>query len=185
MYSQKAGWGYGTYTVVVEGDLAAFDKNIVFGGLFPFYYGTPFLEFDVCETSKWDDDYPNVIILHAMQFGTFDQRFKKMQVINIPSDTVQTHRLIWQPGKATFDSFIGEGTGGTNYFHTEFTSDVPVPGSEVVVFNMWTFCGTETPDSTDLAAPETSVIIRDFTFTPFSSPTPTPTPTPKKPRRKK
>jgi len=184
MYSQKAGWGYGTYTVVVEGDLTALHKNIVFGGLFPFFYGTPYIEFDVCETSKWDNDYPNVIILHAMQFGTYYQRLKAMQTKDIPADTVQTHRLIWQPGKATFDSFIGEGTGGTNYFHTEITQDVPVPGSEVVVFNMWTYCGTAVPDATDLAAPETSVIIRDFKFTPGTTTTPTTTTKTKGKRRR-
>jgi hypothetical protein len=104
MGSEKLGWGYGTYTVVVEGDLTTFDKNIVFGGLFPFFYGTPYIEFDVNETSKWDGDYANSVINHCLWFGTFSQRYKLFQVKDIPSDPVQTHRLIWQVGKATFDS---------------------------------------------------------------------------------
>ena len=184
MSSQKVGWGYGTYTVVVEGDMTAFNKNIVFGGLFPFFYGTPYIEFDVNEASKWDGDYRYTVIDHVVWYGTFSQRFKLVQVSDIPSDTVQTHRLIWQPGIATFDSFIGTGTGGKNYFHTEIKSHVPAPGSEVVVFNMWVYAGTA-PDATDLAAPETSVIIRDFTFTPEVSSTSPPIPPSRSKKRKK
>ncbi|MDD1763598.1 MAG: hypothetical protein LUQ70_02660 [Methanobacteriaceae archaeon] len=188
MGTQKAGWGYGTYTAVVEGDMTTFDKNIVFGGLFLFYHGNPYIEFDACETSKWNG-YATTQIIHNSWYGTYPSALKSHGVrMAIPSDTVQTHRLIWQEGKATFDSFIGTGTEGTPYFHTEITQDVPPPGSEVVVFNMWTTLGGlagSTPGATDLDAPETSVILRDFTFTPLSStPTPTPTPTTKPGQRK-
>jgi len=188
MNSQKVGWGYGTYTVVVEGDMTTLDKNIVWGGLFPMYCGNPYIEFDVCETSLWNA-YPNTQIIHNSFYGTYPSSLLAHGAhINIPQDRVQTHRLIWQPGKVTFDSFIGTGTGGTNYFHTEVTQDVPAPSQELLAFSMWVTLGgvRQTPDWTDLDAPETSVILRDFTFTPLSSsPTPTPTPTSKKPRRKR
>jgi hypothetical protein len=188
MNSQKVGWGYGTYTVVVEGDWAAFDKNIVFGGLFPLYNGTHYIEFDVCETSKWDG-YATTQIIHNSWYGTYPTSLLTHGMrMPIPSDRVQTHRLIWQAGKATFDSFIGTGTGGTPFFHTEITQDVPVPGSEAVVFNMWVTAGPQgsVADASDLDAPETAVIIRDFTFTPeVPSTTPTPTPPPSKSRGKK
>lgn len=181
MNSQKVGWGYGTYTVVVEGDMTTFQKNIVFGGLFPIFCGNPYIEFDLCETSKWVT-LANTNIIHNSFYGTYPSSLSAHGVrMPIPSDRVQTHRLIWEPGKATFDSFIGTGTGGTNYFHTEITQDVPAPGNEVVVLNMWVSVGGDglrAPDATDLAVPETSVIIRDFTFTPAVpsiSPTPTPT----------
>ena len=189
MNSQKVGWGYGTYTVVVEGNWAAFDKNIVFGGLFPLYCGTPYIEFDVCETSKWDV-FAATQIIHNSWYGTYPTSLLTHGMrMAVPSDTVQTHRLIWQAGKATFDSFIGTGTGGTNYFHTEITQDVPAPGPEVVVFNMWVTAGPagSVADATDLDAPETSVILRNFTFTPevpTITPTPAPTPTKKGKGRK-
>jgi len=165
--NQTTGLGYGTYTVVVDARLDNLDKNIVFGGLFPYFYGNPYIEFDVNETSRWDSS-SNVLISHNVWYGANDNITENGNNMNVPSDVVQTHRFIWEPGKATFDSFLGTGTGGTNYFHTVITNNVPAPSEEQVIVNLWAFA-EGTPSSDDKDAPAKDVILRDFTFSALGS----------------
>ncbi|HEY5141772.1 MAG TPA: hypothetical protein VIJ25_21010, partial [Methylococcales bacterium] len=171
MVNQTTGLGYGTYTVVVGSRLDTLDKNVVFGGMFPFYYGNPYIEFDVNETSRWDTPDP-VLVGHGLWYGSDpDNPTEILDDFAIPADVVQTHRLIWEPGKLTFDSFLGTGTTGTDYFHTVIAQNVQAPSDEQVIFNLWAYADG-TPGSDDKDVPATNVILRDFSFTPYGT-TPT------------
>lgn len=162
--SQTTGLGYGTYTITVGTRLDNIDKNIVFGGLFPFYYGNPYIELDVNETSKWDTE--SSVISHTVWYGSNPESPSNLSKSSAtPSDVVQTHRLIWEEGRATFDSFIGSNTAGIPYFHTQINENVPEPSTEALVINLWAYAeGNPTADDIDI--PETTVIVRDISYSP-------------------
>jgi hypothetical protein len=164
MVNQTTGLGYGIYTIVVGTALNALDKNIVLGGLFPFYYGNPYIEFDVNETSNWDGEFADVKISHNVWYGTDPDNPTKLGAdYTVPADAVQTHRFIWAPGIAIFDSYLGTGTGGSNYFHTTVTNNVPVPSTEACIINLWVY-SSGAPGADDIDAAATDIVIRDFTF---------------------
>jgi len=160
----SVGLGYGTYTIVVDADLTQLQKNVVFGGLFPFSYGNPYIEFDVNEVSKWDGGYATTQLSHNVWYGTDPENPSRTAAIrSIKSNNLQTHRLIWSEGSAIFDSYVGNGTGGLNYFHTEVTSNIPTPTTEQVYINLWAYAeGAATSD--DEIAGGTEITIRSFNF---------------------
>lgn len=164
MQSRTTGLGYGTYTLVVGSRLDTLDKNIVFGGFFPFYYGNPYIEIDACEASAWGRNTP-VSILHSNWYGSDPEA--PNQVLSTPesivatTDTVTTHRMIWSPNQITFDTFVGEGTDGELLGHAVITSNVPVPATEKVYINFWVFGGGD-QDGTDV--PATDIVLRDFSY---------------------
>ena len=168
--------GYGTYTLVTGTRMDTLDKNIVFGGLFPYFGGSPFIEFDVGEISSWDaanaDGYgPSVVyISHNSWYNNAASRTHSS--VPIGSDQVHTFVLRWEPGIATYDTYIGTGTGGTRILHSVHTTSIPVPSTEVPIINLWVYNNSGTPNAGDLDAPATSIVLRDFTYTALSAPTP-------------
>lgn len=171
----SSGLGYGTYTIVVEKDFTTLDKNVVFGGLFPYFGGSPFIEFDVNEISAWDnedaDGYgANVpYVSHNSWYNGGASRTHTSAIM--PSDTVTTHTLRWEPGIATYNSYIGTGTGGTLIKNSVHNTNIPVPSSEVPIINLWVYA-TGTPGGTDTDVPATSVVLRDFYWVPLTGSAP-------------
>lgn len=174
MRTVQQGFGYGTYTSVVDTQLDTMHPSVVFGGMFLFDEGNPpaWSEIDVHESSAWGNtrptDFDGVQLMHNMWRPSLDGLTREVEDtwIDMPSAPVQTHRLIWEPGKMTVDSFIGEGTHGELIMHHEFTN-VPVPGDERVHYNIWVVGGGTAPEE----ATPIDVTIRDFQFTPMETPT--------------
>lgn len=179
MDNTTTGLGYGTYMLVAEADFTTLDKNIVFGGMFPYSGAGSGIEFDTGEISSWDgadaEGYGvgvNYVSVNSW-YNSFANRTHNTAVID--SNTVHTFVFTWEPGKATYDIYQGTGTGGTLVLHAVHTTSIPVPASEVVVINMWLYDngGGTTPGTVaadDKDAPATTVILRDFSFTPAGSP---------------
>lgn len=160
IFSDQRGFGYGIYTVVVDASLAGIDPKTIFGGLFLFDFTSPpdYREIDVNEVRNYNGN-TNIQILHSHVYNNSGVRAFITDNVDVDSSSVQTHRLIWEPSKLTFDSFIGTGTGGTNYFHSVQTTNLPTPGLERVHFNIWIDNVSGWESATPL-----SVILRDFTF---------------------
>lgn len=164
-------FGYGTYISVVNTNLSNMHPSIVFGGLFTFNEHAPpaYQEVDVHETSAWGGSvagYGNTVqLMHNMWRPSADPNIRYVEDTRmaIPAQALQTHRLIWEPGKMTVDSFLGEGTTGTNIFHHEFTN-VPVPSQTRVHYNIWVI---DTPPATPSTATPIDVTVKDFSYTPF------------------
>jgi hypothetical protein len=169
--------GYGRYVLVVEHDFSTLDKNIVFGGLFPFYYGNPYVEFDVCEISSWDNSDPDgfgagvPFIQHNSWYGSDPDNptLGGHNAAVIDSGTVHTFVFTWAPDMAIYDAFIGTGTSGTNILHTVHTSNIPVPGNEAPLINLWLVNRNGAVNAGDLDAPATNIVLRDFGFTALST----------------
>jgi hypothetical protein len=136
------------------------DKSAVFGGVFT-YDGSvsgSHNEIDVDETSAWGGNWP-VVTSH----NYFNKSGNGIDdPYNTTSDPVTTHKLIWEPGKLTFESYAGADTNAPLIKRTVATQGVPVPAHEVIDFNYWVF-GDGTPNDT----PNTDIIIRDFSFSPL------------------
>jgi hypothetical protein len=160
--STRQGFGYGTYTTVAAARLDTMNKALVFGCLFTYDDLTPHAshnEIDVCETSAWDQPR-NPVTLEHTYYTDSSGGGGIVDATPVPPDTVLTHRMVWAPGKITWDSYIGTGTNGTLIKHTERTSSIPIPYKESVVFNLWAF------DNAAANAAPFDVVIRDFSFVP-------------------
>ena len=173
-YSTRAGFGYGTYTVVVGARLDTLHKAIVFGCMFT-YDGTQAAplsknEIDICETSAWGADAWDVVLAHTYYVDDTNSDGAPENLtdsIVMTADTVHTHQMVWTPTSLTFRSYSGEGTGGTLLFQTVQTTSIPVPENEVIDFNLWVFnLGGTPPGPAPSGATPTTVVLRDFSFVP-------------------
>ena len=166
MDSTRAGFGYGTYTITYSGRMDNANTALVFGGLFT-YDGTTSTgdtaithnEIDVHETSAWDSGGPTAIdhTYYRNVSGTNTPTFEQAV---IPTDVVQTHRLIWSVGQLQFDSFSGASATGTPYFSTVATNQVPVPAAERLCINLWQY------DAAGSTMPQKDIVLQDFLFVP-------------------
>lgn len=161
IFSEQRGFGYGTYIAVIDTRLDNIHASIGFGGLFTFDFTAPpdYKEIDAHETRHYNGN-PNKRILHSHVYNNGGSRTFIVDDMDIPSNSLQTHVMKWESGKITFDSYLGEGTGGTNYFHTEHTTNIPTPGLERVHFNLWvdpSISGYATISPFD-------VIVKDFSY---------------------
>lgn len=170
MYSDKQGWGYGTYTIVVGTPLNAVPSGVVFGGLFTYDDTTTKgdtaitnNEIDICETSNWGAKSDPVQTNHNYFENIKGVKTENADYFNPTGDVVTTHVLTWAAGELTFDSYIGAGTTGTVIRHTVQTSKIPVPALEFLDINLWVFKGASNKAAN--TAPY-SVVVRDFSFTP-------------------
>jgi hypothetical protein len=160
--STRQGFGYGTYTTVVDTRLDTMNKSLVFGCLFTYDDFTSHAshnEIDVCETSAWGIS-KNPVTLEHTYYTDAGGGTDIVDAVPIPSTAPLTHRMVWAPGKIAWDSYIGVGTGGQLIRHTERTSSLPVPNKEQLVFNLWAF------DQGSATAAPLDVVIRDFSFVP-------------------
>jgi len=165
--SNSTGWGYGVYYCVTEVDMSALPKSAVFGGMFTFDSGAlpTNNEIDANEASAWgggpSQTWP-VVLNHTYWIPDGSNRTSvEAGNVTAPSVAIHTHRMIWEEGKITWDSWEGIGTNGTLINHSEATDDIPVPRAERVHFNVWVFDGNDgNPDT----VPETEVVLRQFAY---------------------
>lgn len=182
--STRKGFGYGTYSTTVEKNTAALQKEVVWGCLFTYDpdAATGYTEIDLCEASAWGggaaygESWP-VEQGHGYWFDSTKPPGQGNNTTNFlaPSNPILTHKMVWEPGKITFETYSGEGYSGSLLKRTVLEgSTVPKPAKEQVHFNLWVNGG----GGGDAAhvKPE-SVVIRDFSFTPAVSATPITTPT--------
>lgn len=181
--STREGFGYGTYSTTVEKDVSALQKEVVWGCLFTYDPAAEpgYTEIDLCEASAWGGGaaYGQSWPVTQGHGYWFDATLPPGQGNNtvtfgVTNAPILTHRMVWEPGKLTFETFAGEGYGGTLLKRTVLQgSTVPLPAKEQIHFNLWVTEG----GGGDAAhvAPE-SVTIRDFSFVPgipLTAPTPT------------
>lgn len=162
----RRGFGYGTYSVVVEKRLDRMQREIVWGGLFT-YDGDRapgHNEIDVCEASAWGSSTRPVVQAHGYWFdaargpgeGSLTETFA------VPETAVQTHRMVWELGRITYETFSGEGFTGALLKRTVLSAaTVPVPAREAIHINLWVFGGND--GDPDHVIPE-KVTVRDVSF---------------------
>lgn len=171
MLSTKEGFGYGTYDVTVAKDLTKMQDEVVWGCMFTYDSNAApgYNEIDLCEASAWGGG--GTANWDATQgHGYWIDASKGAGLGNstitfpVPTSAVQTHRLVWEPGKLTFYTFAGEGTTAPLAKKTVMTgANVPVPAKERVHMNLWVTGGNG--GNPDHVLPE-EVTIKDFKFTP-------------------
>ncbi|KUM36593.1 hypothetical protein AR689_14625 [Arthrobacter sp. EpRS71] len=183
--STREGFGYGTYSTTVEKDVSSLQKEVVWGCLFTYDPNAEpgYTEIDLCEASAWGggaaygENWP-VTQGHGYWFDATlpPGQGNNTVTFDVTNAPILTHRMVWEPGKLTYETFAGEGYNGTLLKRTVLEgSTVPLPAKEQIHFNLWV-TGGGGGDAAHVA-PET-VTIRDFSFTPASqaqltAPTPT------------
>jgi len=164
--SNKLGWGYGTYTVVVDGDLSTLSPSLVFGNMFIYDSTVPVTanEIDAGEYSAWGSSIYPVTLSQTMYANIAGLSTPLSQSVDAPAGSVTTHQIIWTPTSVTINAYSGAGTTGPIILHSQWLSYIPVPQQEQVMFNFWVTSGNGgSPNS----VPNAFVTIQDFTFTPL------------------
>lgn len=183
--STREGFGYGTYSTTVEKDVSSLQKEVVWGCLFTYDPNAEpgYTEIDLCEASAWGggaaygEDWP-VTQGHGYWFDATlpPGQGNNTVTFDVTNAPILTHRMVWEPGKLTYETFAGEGYDGTLLKRTVLEgSTVPLPAKEQIHFNLWV-TGGGGGDAAHVS-PET-VTIRDFSFVPadqgqLTAPTPT------------
>ncbi|WP_364305760.1 hypothetical protein [Paenarthrobacter nitroguajacolicus] len=183
--STREGFGYGTYSTTVEKDVSALQKEVVWGCLFTYDPNAVpgYTEIDLCEASAWGggaaygENWP-VTQGHGYWFDASlpPGQGNNTVTFDVTNAPILTHRMVWEPGKLTYETFAGEGYDGTLLKRTVLEgSTVPLPAKEQIHFNLWV-TGGGGGDAAHVV-PET-VTIRDFSFVPanqgqLTAPTPT------------
>lgn len=176
--STREGFGYGTYSTTVAKNVSALQKEVVWGCLFTYDpNATPgYNEIDLCEASAWGggaaygESWP-VEQGHGYWFDASKPAGQGNNTVNFlaPASTVTTHKMVWEPGKLTFETYDGAGYTGSLLKRTVLEgSTVPVPAKEQIHFNLWV-TGGGGGDAAHVK-PE-SVTLQDFSFTPAGTAT--------------
>ncbi|HEY8702562.1 MAG TPA: hypothetical protein VIM08_16615 [Arthrobacter sp.] len=174
--STRQGFGYGTYSTTVAKNLSLLQKEVVWGCLFTYdpLAQPGFTEIDLCEASAWGggasygESWP-VTQGHGYWFDASKPpgQGNNTVVFDVTASPVTTHRMVWEPGKLTFETYAGEGFVGTLLKRTVLEGPtVPVPAKEQIHFNLWVTGGGGGDPAH--VKPE-SVVIRDFSFTAAAS----------------
>jgi hypothetical protein len=173
--STRKGFGYGTYSVTVEKNLAAMQKEVVWGCLFTYDPAAApgYNEIDLCEASAWGggaaygESWP-VSAGHGYWFDATKPPGQGNNTVTFgaTADPILTHRMVWEPRRIIFETFAGAGYTGKLLKRTVLEgSTVPVPAKEAIHFNLWVTGGGGGNPAT--VKPET-VTLRDFSFTPLA-----------------
>lgn len=171
--STRQGFGYGTYSTVVEKDINSMQKEVVWGCLFTYDPNAApgYTEVDLCEASAWGggaaygQSWP-ITQGHGYWFDASKGPGLGNNTVTFPvsSSPVLTHKMVWEPGKITFETFEGEGYTGALLKRTVLEgATVPVPSKERVHFNLWVTGGGG--GDANHVKPE-SVKVKDFSFIP-------------------
>ena len=145
--------GYGTYTLIVR-DTSSLDPAAALGFLTWDQFGPAqnHRELDV-EVSRWGNpdnkDVQFVVQPHYVAANVY--RFKQ------PTGRL-THSFRWEPDRALFRTV---GARGQVVAQREFTSGVPVPGSESVYLNLLYYRGSPKPPSDTI-----EVVVEKFVYLP-------------------
>ena len=145
--STRQGFGYGTYRTTVAKNLSILQKEVVWGCLFTYdpLAEPGYNEIDLCEASAWGggaaygESWP-VSQGHGYWFDATKPPGQGNNTVNfnVTASPITTHRMVWEPGKLTFETFAGEGFTGTLLKRTVLQgTTVPVPAREQVHFNLW------------------------------------------------
>ncbi|NOX56950.1 MAG: hypothetical protein GXP27_21420 [Planctomycetes bacterium] len=154
--------GYGEYTFYLSTDVEELDPNVVVG-LFTYLNDTN--ELDV-EFSRWGNSQAP-----AGQFVVQPGR-QPGHMVQFPlhlNGNNSTHKIIWEPGKVTFQSYYGNSPvlPSADHLIREWTyegDDVPIAGEEKVHMNLW-LAGGQAPQT----GVETEVIVNGFEFRKLSN----------------
>jgi hypothetical protein len=171
IFSEQRGFGYGTYLVVVSSKLT--NETIgdagAFGGLFTFDFtdSPAYREIDMNETRP-NNGEPKKQLLKNHAWDNGGSISWITDSCDYDTAGIQTHRMVWESDKITFDSFVGDNTTGPSYFHTVQDTHVPTPGLERIHFNV--FVDTSIAGFADNQP--FSVAIKDFSFVPEETRTP-------------
>lgn len=166
VYTQQRGFGYGTYIITTATRLDTLYPNIAFGGLYTFDFPNPpdWHEIDVNEVRTYGGNTSKQILKnHVYNNGGTREFITSNQ--NISSEIIQTHRMIWTNSDITFDSFIGDGVEGTNYFHAVHNTNIPTPDTERMHINIWTDSDTSISSDGAVKATPIEVKIKNVSFT--------------------
>lgn len=150
--------GYGTYVFVVR-DTSRLDPAAALGLLTWDDHGADqnHRELDI-EISQWGDpSIPNAqYVLQPYYVPANVARFST-------PPGVLTHSFRWEPGKASFSTVRGAGVlaGAPVVAQHDFTSGVPVPGSERVRMNLYYFRYARIPPQKNV-----EVVIERFQYLP-------------------
>lgn len=174
MSTTRRGFGYGTYSMTVVKRLDAMQPELVWGCLFTYDPDAEpgFTEIDVCEASAWGGNGHRrpVTQAHGYWFDATKDPGAGSTMVSFSAGTtedVQTHRLVWEPGKLTYQTFAGEGFDGSVLKQTTLHGpNVPVQARERLHINFWVFGGNG--GNPDLVS-EDSVTVRNLSFTAASS----------------
>lgn len=174
MSTTRRGFGYGTYSMTVVKRLAAMQPELVWGCLFTYDpdAGPGFTEIDICEASAWGGNGHRrpVTQAHGYWFDARKDPGAGSSMVSFSAGTtedVQTHRLVWEPGALTYQTFAGEGFDGAVLKQTILNGpNVPVPARERLHINFWVFGGNR--GNPDLVS-EDSVRVRNLSFTAAAS----------------
>ncbi len=153
--------GYGTYTFVVDSDIASYCPNIV-AGFFTWdtHPDEANREIDI-EFASWGipggakGHYVVQPITSSDRLHIFDPRLQ---------GTYTTHRIVWTPYQLDFFSYHGyvdpdSSRASANLMEKwSFSGTPPTEGNARFRINLWLFLGEEP------AAEYTGMIIRDFKF---------------------
>lgn len=156
--------GYGTYTFVIDSDIASYDRNIV-AGFFTWdnHPAEHNREIDI-EFASWGQPggtKGHFIVqppVYPERMDVFDPGMK---------GTFSTHRFIWTPDGVEFFSYHGavdpdDPASSRNLMRKwEFTGTPPTPGNARFRINLWLFQGE--PPLNEGA----SLIVRSFSFLPW------------------
>ncbi len=144
----KVAMGYGEYRFYIGSDVETLDKNVV-AGLFT--YLNDHNEIDI-EFSKWgvatQKKVGNYVIQPSNKAGN-----KNNFNLNLAGN-LSTHRFIWRPNSINFKSWQGNSDRSTadtqiaewNYFG----EDIPVPGGENLILNLWLYKGIRPDDGKEV-----------------------------------
>ncbi len=177
--STRQGFGYGTYSTTVAKDLSTLQKEVVWGCLFTYdpLAEPGYNEIDLCEASAWGggaaygESWP-VTQGHGYWFDASKPpgQGNNTTVFDVTASPVTTHRMVWEPGRITFETYAGDNVLGTLLKRTVLEgATVPVPAKEQIHFNLWVTGGGGGDPAR--VKPE-SVVIRDFSFVPAAAPAP-------------
>lgn len=169
--STREGFGYGTYSTTVEKDLSVLQKELVWGCLFTYDPAAApgYNEIDLCEASAWGggasygESWP-VSQGHGYWFDATKPPGTGNNTItfDVTDSPITTHRMVWEPGRITYETFAGEGYAGPLLKRTVLEgSTVPVPARERVHFNLWVTGGG---GGDPAHVKQEQVVVRDFSF---------------------
>jgi len=167
VYSRRA-FGYGTYTVVLASPPHQ-DPNAILGIFTWAEAERTSREIDLLEIGKFGDaqrpENAQVVVAPFDQPGHLNR-------FSLPGTAPTTHRMIWEPTRIVFQSFLGETAEEPRKIHEfVFADEVPQAGSPDLNFrfNLWMFNGRPPADGQEVEA-----VIKSFHYEPLPGTEPFP-----------